>query len=182
MIMTPSSQVLPSIGTTYVWPLSAQVFRITVLGQWLLIYNNNFARYVSPPFPVDALDEKEVTVLLGEVCAGAVTQFPGTLHVWVETCYFADTTAVVNGIQTAGPPTWSYFTAIGGGGGPPFRVPLVPVVVVPELIADGQNLHTIVIPWNMHSKWARLCVQLVAAGAGNGGYWTVLGLFSGRSS
>ena len=99
--------------------------------------------------PTEFLQEKLIHVTCTEVVAAGV---PGPLWLWVELSPFLTTTSA------------AFWAAIGGGGGA--IAPFAPVI----LAGTGVNgtVHTVLLPWTMHSIFARLVAQtpvLVATAA-----------------
>ncbi|MHB8084334.1 MAG: hypothetical protein ACYDHZ_00715 [Dehalococcoidia bacterium] len=123
----------------------------------------------SAEFPIQNLANKIVTILATEVVLAGI---PGPLNMWVELSPVPTTN---NNIWPTPLPTSAlYWAAIGGGGGA--LPPTAPVIEA----GTGVNLtpHTILIPWNIHSAWARVVVQtpVVVATA----FWVVQVLEAGQ--
>lgn len=93
-----------------------------------------------------------------------VSGTPGNLWCWVELSPYPTTT------------TNLYWSAIGGGGG--FMVPTAPHIEVGTGISLA--IHTIILPWAIHSEWARLVIQTPVAADLPGAYWAVQAIISGR--
>lgn len=128
--------------------------------------------HTSLEFPVEFLQEKEIHLVATEVVAAGV---PGNLQCWVELSPYP---SVNNLMQPAPlPATVAYWAAIGGGGGA--IVPTAPLIEV----ATGVNatVHSIMIPWAIHSAWARLVIQTPAAATPATAFWIVQAIFSGAS-
>ena len=89
------------------------------------------------------LQEKSVYISATEVVAAGV---PGPLWCWIELSpYDSDTST-------------AYWAAIGGGGGA--IAPFAPTIE----IGTGVNgtVHSLILPWTIHSPWARLVIQTPA--------------------
>lgn len=109
--------------------------------------------------PTVYLQEKCIYISATEVVAAGV---PGPLWCWIELSpYDSDTST-------------AYWAAIGGGGGA--IVPFAPTI----LVATGTNLtiHGIILPWTIHSPFARLVVQTPVAVAT--ATWAVQALLAGK--
>ena len=130
---------------------------------------NDLVEHTSIEFPVEYLQEKEVHILATEVVVFGV---PGNLQCWIE----LSPVPSANNLMWAAPlpfnpASWS---AIGGGGGAlPATSPVVEV-------ATGVNavVHNILIPWAIHSAWARLVVQTPILNPTAG--WILQAIFSGK--
>ena len=134
----------------------------------------DLVEHTSIEFPVEFLQEKTVHILAVEAVAVGV---PGNLQIWVELSPFpsANSAYWVAPLPTA----TAYWAAIGGGGG----ISLPPVAPVIEVGTGVNNtMHTIIIPWTLHSGWARVVIQTPVAAALPGAFWAVQILFSGKSA
>lgn len=109
------------------------------------------------------------------IITAAALAIPGNLWLWVELSPVASTTST------------SYWSAIGGGGGPldpatglPYIAPVAPAIEV----ATGVNgtVHTLILPWAIHSPYARLVVQTPVAAALPAAFWVVQALISAKGS
>jgi len=133
---------------------------------------DNLVEHTSIEFPVEYLQEKEVHIVATEVVAAGV---PGNLQCWVELSPFPS----VNNLMWPFPlpARATYWAAIGGGGGA--LAPVAPLVEV----ATGVNasVHSIMIPWAIHSPWARLVVQTPVAATPATAYWIVQAIVSGAT-
>lgn len=131
---------------------------------------NNLLEHTSREFPVDHLQEKMVHIIATEVVVAGV---PGTLNCWIE---LSPVPSANNLMWPAplpfNPATWA---AIGGGGG--ILPPTTPLLEV----ATGINatVHTILIPWAIHSAWARLVMQTPVSATPLTAFWMVQAIFSG---
>lgn len=134
---------VPSLVLPRVWSLGTETEIIADL-----------VEHTSLEFAVDHLRDKTVRLLATEVVAVGV---PGNLLVWVELSPVLSTTSGL------------YWAAIGGGGGA--LAPLAPTVEV----ATGVNgtVHTILLPWGIHSAFARVVVQTPVAAALPTAFWAV---------
>lgn len=70
----------------------------------------------------------------------------------------------------------AYWAAIGGGGGA--LPPIAPHIEAPT----GVNLttHTFMLPWNIHSPYARLVLQTPVAATPATAFWTVQAMIAGK--
>ena len=133
---------------------------------------DDLVEHTSIEFPVEYLQEKEIHIIATEVIIGGV---PGNLQCWVELSPIPS----VNNLMWPFPlPAGAaYWAAIGGGGGA--MVPTAPLIEV----ATGATgtVHSILIPWAIHSPWARLVVQTPVAATPATAFWIVQAIFSGAS-
>lgn len=115
---------------------------------------DDLLEHTSTEFESEWYQEKEVYVLATEVLTAGV---PGNLWCWIELSPWSST------ISTA------FWAAIGGGGGA--LVPVAPVIEV----ATGVNgtVHSILIPWAIHSSWARVVIQTPVSAAIATATWDV---------
>jgi len=134
---------------------------------------NDLVEHTSREFPVEYLQEKMVHIIATEVVV--VPGVPGNLNCWIE---LSPVPSANNLMWPAplpfNPASWG---AIGGGGGA--LVPTAPVVEV----AAGVNatVHNILIPWAIHSAWARLVIQTPVSATPLTAYWILQALFSAGS-
>lgn len=127
--------------------------------------------HVSTEYQTVLATEKVVTVMAIEVVNVAA---PGDLWCWIELSPLPS--ANRNDWVSPNPTSSLMWGAIGGGGGA--LTPSNPTIIT----ATGVNntVHNIILPWTVHSQFARLVVQQpTIAGATDG--WAVQGWFSGRS-
>jgi len=133
---------------------------------------NDLVEHTSIEFPVEYLQEKEVHIIATEVVVAGV---PGNLNCWVE---LSPLPSVNNLMWPAplpfNPASWG---AIGGGGGA--LAPVAPVIEV----ATGVNatVHNILIPFAIHSAWARLVIQTPVSATPLTAYWILQAVFSAGS-
>jgi len=108
--------------------------------------------HTSLEFSVETLRDKMVQVSATEV---VVAGLPGPLWIWIELSPYLSTT------------TAAYWSAIGGGGG--VMPPTVPTVIA----GTGVTLTTqaVIIPWDVHSKYARVVAQTPVPGAA--AFWLI---------
>ena len=134
---------------------------------------NDLVEHTSIEFPVEYLQEKEIHILAAEVAMfGGV---PGNLQCWVE----------LSPVPTANNLMWpaplpavaTYWAAIGGGGGA--IAPIAPLVEVAAGVTG--TVHSILIPWAIHSAWARLVIQTPVVATPATAFWIVQAIFSGAS-
>jgi len=134
---------------------------------------NDLVEHTSREFPVDYLQEKMVHIIATEVVV--VPGVPGNLNCWIE---LSPVPSANNLMWPAplpfNPASWG---AIGGGGGA--LAPTAPVVEV----AAGVNatVHNILIPWAIHSAWARLVIQTPVSATPLTAFWLIQALFSAGS-
>ena len=128
--------------------------------------------HTSIEFPVEYLQEKEIHITAAEV---VVVGVPGNLQCWVELSPIPS----VNNLMWPAPlpAAATYWAAIGGGGGA--IVPTAPLVEVATGVAA--TVHSIVIPWDIHSAWARLVIQTPVAAAPATAFWIVQAILTGAS-
>lgn len=141
---------IPSIILPTVWSVGNEVEAIADL-----------VEHTSIEFSVEYLQEKMIGLMIMEVVGVGA---PGNLQAWVELSPYPSTVSPI------------YWGAIGGGGG--VLPPAAPIVVV----GTGVNgtVHTVLIPWNIHSAYARLVVQTPANPGLPNDFWMVQALFSGK--
>lgn len=133
---------------------------------------NDLVEHVSREFPVDYLQEKTVEIMAVEVVAFGV---PGDLNCWVE----ISPVPSANNVWWPAPLPVSAlgWKAIGGGGGA-----LPPVAPTIELaLGVNATIHPIIIPWAIHSVWARLVVQTPVSATPLTAFWQVQAVFNGGS-
>ncbi len=107
------------------------------------------------------LQEKTIFVVATEI---VVVGVPGPLWAWVELSPYLSTTST------------AYWAAIGGGGGA--LAPLTPHIEAPT----GVNLtvHTFILPWTVHSPYARFVVQTPVSATPATSFWTVQAILAGK--
>lgn len=127
---------------------------------------------------VEYLQEKQIHILATEV-AEVPAAVPGDLWCWVELSPFP---SVNSGMWAAPLPASAvYWAAIGGGGGA--LAPVAPLIEVSGLAgAAGILVHTMLLPWAIHSAFARLVVQTPVAADLPNAYWEVQCLISAKSA
>lgn len=121
---------------------------------------NDTAEHPSVDVLCESLQEKIVYITAAEVVVAGV---PGPLWCWIELSpYDSDTST-------------AFWAAIGGGGGA--IAPTSPHIE----IATGVNgtIHGIILPWTIHSPYARLVIQTPASVAT--AVWAVQAIFGGKS-
>ena len=134
---------------------------------------NDLVEHTSLEFQVEYLQEKMVHIIATEVVVAGV---PGNLNCWIE---LSPLPSVNNLMWPAplpfNPAAWG---AIGGGGGI-FLPPTAPVLEV----GTGVNavIHPILIPWEIHSAWARLVVQTPVSATPLTAYWILQAAFTAGS-
>ena len=117
--------------------------------------------HVSIDIPCEHLQEKQIHIIATErVIAGV----PGNLLCWIELSPYPSTL------------TAAFWAAIGGGGGA--LPPVAPLVEV-ALGADG-TVHSLLLPWAIHSPYARVVVQTPVAAALPNAFWRVQAVISGK--
>jgi len=115
--------------------------------------------HTSLEFEVAYLQEKCIQIVAIEAGFGA----PGPLNAWVELSPVLSTTS-----------TW-YWAAIGGGGG--FIAPTAPTVIVGTGV-PATIIHAFMLPWTIHSVYARLVVQTPVPAVAAG--WLVQAIMVGK--
>jgi len=132
----------------------------------------DLVEHTSLEFPVEYLQEKEIHIIATEVVVAGV---PGNLQCWVE----LSPLPTLNSLYWPAPlpATAAYWAAIGGGGGA--MAPTAPLVEV----ATGVNatVHSILIPFAIHSPWARLIIQTPVSATPATAFWIIQAIFSGAS-
>lgn len=116
--------------------------------------------HISIDIPVEQLQEKTIHIWATEVLLAPGV--PGPLWAWIELSQYPTSVSA------------AFWGAIGGGGGPSY--PAVPAMapVAPTLeIGLGINgvVHNILIPWAIHSPYARLVIQTPVAAALPMAFW-----------
>jgi len=133
---------------------------------------NDLLEHTSIEFPVEYIQEKEIHIIATEVIVAGV---PGNLQCWVE---LSPVPSINNLMWPAPlPATAAYWAAIGGGGGA--IVPTAPLIEVATGVTA--TVHSILIPWAIHSAWARLVVQTPVAATPLTAFWIVQAIVSGAS-
>ena len=129
--------------------------------------------HTSNEFPVEFLQEKMIHIVATEV---VVVGVPGNLQCWVELSPFP----TVNNLMHPAPlpATAAYWAAIGGGGGA--IAPVAPLVEVATGVTA--TVHSILIPFQIHSAWARLVLQTPVSATPNTAFWICQAVFSGKSA
>lgn len=118
--------------------------------------------HVSLELDVDHLRSKIVQIIAIEVVVAGV---PGNLHCWIELSPYLTTTSA------------TFWAAIGGGGG--VLPPVLPVIEGATGVPG--RVHSIILPWTIHSTYARLVVQTPVAAGLPGNFWRLQAVFGGRS-
>lgn len=159
--MSPVSLQVPSII------LPTTFYTIGTLTEDLTDTNE----HTSTEFPVEFLHEKEIHIMATEF---VVLGIPGNLWCWVELSPYPSVNSLYQPAPL--PATAAYWAAIGGGGGA-----LAPVSPVLE-VATGVSLtvHTLLLPWTIHSGWARLVVRTPVAAAPLTAFWMIQAMVSGK--
>jgi hypothetical protein len=120
---------------------------------------NDILEHTSIEFEVTNLQEKMVTITAIESVAAG---FPGQLWAWIELSPLLSTSST------------SYWSAIGGGGGA--IIPTAPLVTAGTGV--DTTVHSIIIPWTIHSTYARLVIQTPVIGAN--AFWIVQAQFGAK--
>lgn len=157
--MSPIRQI-PSIILPQVWVNGTETELI-----------NDLVTHPGVDMPVDFLMDKSVHITATEV---VVAGMPGNLLCWIEVSPVPFATSDL------------YYVAIGGGGGPidpATLLPYIPPVAPAAIAALGVNgtVHTLVLPWQIHSPYARLVVQTPVAAALPGAFWAVQAIFDAKT-
>ncbi len=133
---------------------------------------NDLLEHTSVEFPVAYLQEKQIHIVATEV---VVVGVPGNLQCWVELSPFPSANNLM--WEAPLPATAAYWAAIGGGGG--VIAPTAPLIEVATGVTA--TVHSILIPWSVHSAWARLIIQTPVAAMPLAAFWMVQAIFSGGS-
>ncbi|TET43280.1 MAG: hypothetical protein E3J60_00535 [Dehalococcoidia bacterium] len=133
---------------------------------------NDLVEHTSIEFPVGHFQEKIVHIIATEVVVAGV---PGNLNCWVELAPIPSANSLMwPAPLPANPAAWA---AIGGGGGA--LAPVAPVIEVATGVTT--TIHTILIPWAIHSAWARLVIQTPVSATPLTAFWLIQALFSAGS-
>lgn len=132
---------------------------------------NDLVEHTSLEFPVEYLQEKLIHIVATEV---VVVGVPGNLWCWIE----LSPVPSVNNLQWPAPllVTGAYWAAIGGGGGA--IVPTVPLIEVATGVTG--TVHSILIPWAIHSTWARLVIQTPISATPLTAFWIIQAVVNGK--
>ncbi|MDO9579924.1 MAG: hypothetical protein Q7J06_05080 [Bacteroidales bacterium] len=164
--MMPIIQV-PSIVLPQVWTLGTEIEII-----------NDLVTHPSIDIPTEYLQEKVIHIFATEVVASGV---PGNLWLWVELSPVASATST------------SYWAGIGGGGGVldpatglPYINPAAPTIEVALGVAGApptfaSTIHTLILPWAIHSAYARLVAWTPVAAAPATAFWTIQAIVSAKT-
>ena len=141
---------------------------------------DDLLEHTSMEFPVEYLQEKQVHIVATEVSL-APAAVPGNLWCWIELSpYPSANTADAGYWPPPLPSSAAYWAAIGGGGGA--IIPTVPYVEVSGLAGlPGTLVHTIILPWEIHSPWARLVLQTPVAASLPNASWVVQCMISSKT-
>lgn len=155
--MSPIIQT-PSIVLPQVWTLGTETETI-----------DDLVAHTSIDIPVKYLQEKIIHIMAVEIVVAGV---PGNLWCWIEL------SPVASAISNA------YWAAIGGGGGA--VAPVAPVIEVALGIAGApptfvSTVHTILLPWAIHSPYARVVIQTPVAAALPAAFWVVQCIISAKA-
>lgn len=163
-------------------PVIIQVPAIILPTSWTLGIETedmtDLAEHTSQEFPVEYLQNKTIHIFATEV-ALAPAAVPGALWCWVELSPFPSINS--NYWPVPLPTSTAYWAAIGGGGGA--IAPTAPLIEVSGLAGlPGTLVHTMILPWDIHSVWARLVVQTPVAAALPAAYWVVQAMISAKTA
>lgn len=133
---------------------------------------NNLVEHTSIEFPVAYLQEKQIHIVATEVVVAGV---PGSLWCWVELSPWPSANSLMWPAPL--PASGAYWAAIGGGGG----ISLPPTAPLIE-VGTGVNatVHTILIPWAIHSAWARLVIQTPVSATPLTAFWLLQAIVSAK--
>jgi hypothetical protein len=154
----PVIQQTPSIILPTVWVTGSETEIV-----------NDLVVHTSIEFDVSFLQEKIIYITATEVVVFGV---PGPLWAWVELSPYPTTT------------TGLYWGAINGGGGAtvagiPVIPPVAPTIEAP--VGVNGTTHGILIPWAIHSNYARLRLQVPVAATPATAFWVVQATISGKA-
>ncbi len=127
--------------------------------------------HTSLEFQNEYLQEKTIHIFAVESTAGGM---PGPLWCWIELSPLPSVN--MGNWPIPYPASPAYWAAIGGGGGA--LAPVAPHIEVPTGV-DG-TVHTFLIPWVIHSPWARLVIQTPVAATPLTDFWAVQAIVSGK--
>ena len=157
--------VLPDVSTQVTW-LGTETETI-----------DDLVEHTSTEFPVEFLQEKEIHIYALELSL-AMAAIPGNLWCWIELSPVPSANS--NYYPWPNPTSALYWAAIGGGGGA--IVPTAPHIEVSGLAGlPGTLAHTIILPWTIHSPWARLVMQTPVAASLPNAFWVVQAMFSSKT-
>lgn len=133
---------------------------------------DDLVEHTSIEFPTEYLQEKEIHIVATEVIAAGV---PGNLLCWIELSPFPTVNNRYWPVPL--PLAGGNWAAIGGGGGA--LAPVAPQIV---LAATGvtTTVHSELIPWAIHSAWARLVIQTPVSATPLTALWLVQARFSAK--
>ena len=134
---------------------------------------NDLVEHTSLEFQVEYLQEKMVNIIATEV---VVFGAPGNLNCWIELSPLPSANSLMwPAPLPVNPAAWA---AIGGGGG----ISLPPTAPVVE-VGTGINavIHDILIPWAIHSAWARLVIQTPVSATPLTAFWILQAIVSAGS-
>lgn len=138
---------------------------------------DDLVEHTSYEFATKLLQEKQIHIVATEVSLFAAS-VPGNLWCWVE----------LSPLPSANNDMWESplltstdaWAAIGGGGGA--LTPTAPYVEISGLAgAAGTLIHTIILPWTIHSPWARLVVQTPIAASLPLAYWVIQAVITAKT-
>jgi len=133
----------------------------------------DLVEHTSIEFDVEHLQEKMIHIVATEV---VVVGVPGNLQCWVELSPWPSANNTLYWPVPL-PASTAYWAAIGGGGGA--IAPAAPLVEVATGVTA--TVHSILIPWNIHSAWARLVVQTPVSATPATAFWILQAIFCGAS-
>ena len=158
--MPPPIVQIPSIILPQVWVVGTETETI-----------NDLVTHPSVDVDVEALQEKIVHITATEVIVAGV---PGNLWCWIELSPVSSITST------------AYYSAIGGGGGPlnpatglPYINPVAPLIEVP--LGVTLTIHTLILPWAIHSPWARLVIWTPVAATPLTAFWMIQCIISAKT-
>jgi len=152
-------------GPAIILPIAAPLYtEVEIVG--------DLVEHTSIEFPVEYLQEKEIHIIATEVIAAGV---PGNLDCWVELSPWPTANSLYWPAPL--PAVGTYWAAIGGGGG--VLAPVAPLVEAATGVTG--TVHSILIPWAIHSAWARLVIQTPVSANVATAFWIVQAIFSGAS-
>jgi len=133
--------------------------------------------HTSLEFPVEYLQEKQIHIVAVET-ALVPAAIPGPLWCWVELSPYPSANSSY--WDTPLPTSTAFWAAIGGGGGA--LPPVAPLIEISALAgAVGTLTHSLILPWAIHSAWARLVVQTPVAPALPAAFWVVTAMLSAKT-
>jgi len=119
--------------------------------------------HASMDIPIEYLRDKTIHLMVTEIITVGV---PGNLQCWIELSPVPSTTST------------AYWAAIGGGGGA--LAPTAPLLLVATGVTT--TVHTALLPWVIHSAYARVVMQTPVSATPLTAFWRVQALIAGKGA